>query len=106
MNTQIHIISNQAVANGAEYIIKLVPLLYQSMLYQQAGLCMYTPTRLTPVDTEKLGNQKYQGSYNHRIEKNKPDAITFSQRYIQNNAPTFGTVYIHIEEFQLLVVEQ
>lgn len=106
MDSQIHIIRNQSVANRTEYLIEFVPLFHQTVLYQQTGLRMYPLARFTPVAPIESDYKKRQRTHYYRIEQNKPGLIAVHQRNIQNDSPFFNIVHIYTEEVQLLVVEQ
>ncbi len=106
MDSQIHIIRNQSVANRTEDIIEFVALFHQTVLYQQTGLGMYPLTRFTPVAPIKPDYKKRQRTHYYRIEQNEPDTITLHQRYIQNDALALRTVRVHTEKLQLFVIEQ
>ena len=75
MDPQIRIIRYQPVANGAEDLIEFIPLLHQTVLYQQTGLRVDALASLAPVAPLKPGHKKRQCAHRHRIEKDKPNPI-------------------------------
>lgn len=71
MNVQIGIIRYHTITDGMKYIIKLITLFHQFILYQQTGLCLNPSFGFTPVGTHQPHDRGYQQCEDRRIEKYK-----------------------------------
>ena len=105
MNVQIGIIRYHTITDGMKYIIKLITLFHQFILYQQTGLCLNPSFGFTPVGTHQPHDRGYQQCEDRRIEKYKKVFIFLPIWFIDYRSARRYFIRIDMEKIQLLVVK-